>query len=263
MMFKATYLGLIMLALVLFGGAAAGHEAEKCAYYQNCNLDNDPYGEAWALFTQTEGGTVSITRGLTEHVGKPSALDGETIEIDEVYFRLWGIRAPVMDQTCWGNTMPFDCGVWAKKELEKLIRDSVVRCKSFGSTSALAWHVTGRCWLLEGGAAAQKVLTVPLPNIPVIPSLGLELHESESPVDGWDGTSSPERFVVFESSQGLDIAEWMVREGWAFDYRPESQGEYAEAMSEAWANRNGLWDFRFVFPWSWAAGRRGPWATVE
>ncbi|KKL95401.1 hypothetical protein LCGC14_1854960 [marine sediment metagenome] len=51
----ALWLCVALLAVVFFGDAA-GHEQE-----------NDPWREAWVLFTQTEGGNISMTRGLTEY----------------------------------------------------------------------------------------------------------------------------------------------------------------------------------------------------
>lgn len=55
-MMRAVWLCLTVLAVVLFGGAAGGHEQWP------------PYPDfGWALLTHTEGGSISITRGLTEY----------------------------------------------------------------------------------------------------------------------------------------------------------------------------------------------------
>jgi len=53
----------------------------------------------------------------------------------------------------------------------------------------------------------------------------------------------------------VDIAEWLVRTGFAFAHRAHPE-VYAAAESEARALTTGIWRGPFVLPWDWRAGRR-------
>lgn len=44
------------------------------------------------------------------------------------------------------------------------------------------------------------------------------------------------------------LNEWMVREGWAVDYRRYSKGAYARAERQARGERRGIWSGRFETP---------------
>ena len=56
---------------------------------------------------------------------------------------------------------------------------------------------------------------------------------------------------------GVDIAEWLVRTGFAFADRAHSE-VYAAAESEARSQTTGIWRGPFVLPWDWRAGKREP-----
>jgi endonuclease YncB( thermonuclease family) len=54
--------------------------------------------------------------------------------------------------------------------------------------------------------------------------------------------------VCFKGAE--DINRWMVSQGWAVAYRRYSLA-YAEAETEARANRRGIWAGSFEMPWDW------------
>ena len=52
-----------------------------------------------------------------------------------------------------------------------------------------------------------------------------------------------------------NINAWMVRNGWAVDYRRYSMGAYRAEQLHAERNRLGIWQGEFELPWKWR--RRG------
>ena len=55
--------------------------------------------------------------------------DGDTIQIGDITYKLDGIDAPEVDQTCIDNHAdPWTCGIEARDQLAKLIGDHQVRC---------------------------------------------------------------------------------------------------------------------------------------
>ncbi|MER9316340.1 thermonuclease family protein [Mesorhizobium sp. M0659] len=59
------------------------------------------------------------------------------------------------------------------------------------------------------------------------------------------------RMVAVCTAAGVDIGEWMVRQGWALDWKRYSAGFYARAQREAMAARRGIWSGSFTAPWEW------------
>jgi len=55
-------------------------------------------------------------------------VDGDTIHIDKIKYRLHGIDAPEMRQLCKINGKSYQCGVKSKEFLVSLIGDKQVRC---------------------------------------------------------------------------------------------------------------------------------------
>ena len=53
-----------------------------------------------------------------------------------------------------------------------------------------------------------------------------------------------------------NINAWMVRNGWAVDYRKYSNGAYAREEAMAKSERRGIWQGDFIAPWDWRRGRR-------
>ena len=56
-------------------------------------------------------------------------IDGDTIHINKIKYRLYGIDAPEMRQTCKINENKYKCGVKSKDFLVSLIGNQLVRCK--------------------------------------------------------------------------------------------------------------------------------------
>lgn len=56
------------------------------------------------------------------------------------------------------------------------------------------------------------------------------------------------RIVAVCRVEGRSINEWVVREGWAVDYRRYSGGAYAGAERQARKAARGIWSGRFVRP---------------
>lgn len=76
----------------------------------------------------------------------PIVRDGDTIQLGDVTFRLAGIDAPEIDQTCIDDHAdPWTCGVEARHRLIKLIGGRTVRCDDLGPDKPYRkWHL-GLC----------------------------------------------------------------------------------------------------------------------
>jgi endonuclease YncB( thermonuclease family) len=66
--------------------------------------------------------TNSIISGLAR------VIDGDTINIDGRYIRLWGIDAFEMKQTCQQNNNTVPCGQHARAHLVELVGNNTVKC---------------------------------------------------------------------------------------------------------------------------------------
>lgn len=69
----------------------------------------------------------------TSRTGEPRIIDGDTLEIAGDRFRLLGIDAPEMGQSCVpirGAGLPFDCGWKARYELQTYLMRREVTCTS-------------------------------------------------------------------------------------------------------------------------------------
>lgn len=64
----------------------------------------------------------------------------------------------------------------------------------------------------------------------------------------------PDRYrrIVARCAVGsVDMASWLVRNGYALDFRRYSGGAYAADQSQAEAARRGVWAGTFEHPWIW------------
>ena len=59
------------------------------------------------------------------------------------------------------------------------------------------------------------------------------------------------RMVAVCAASGIDIGEWMVRQGHAVDWPKYSAGFYAQAETEARKAKRGVWVGSFERPWTW------------
>jgi endonuclease YncB( thermonuclease family) len=64
------------------------------------------------------------------------------------------------------------------------------------------------------------------------------------------------RVVAVCTVGGIDLADWMVRQGLALDWPKYSRGDYAAAQSEAKHAGRGLWAGSYVVPWVYRTCRR-------
>lgn len=63
------------------------------------------------------------------------------------------------------------------------------------------------------------------------------------------------RLVARCTAVGRDLAAWMVRQGWALDYKRYSKGAYATEQAVAERSRRNLWSGRFEHPARYRARR--------
>lgn len=63
------------------------------------------------------------------------------------------------------------------------------------------------------------------------------------------------RVVAFCTVGGVDMGEWLVRQGLAFDWPRYSRGKYAAAQKEAERRERGAWSGSYVMPWDYRACR--------
>jgi endonuclease YncB( thermonuclease family) len=62
--------------------------------------------------------------------------------------------------------------------------------------------------------------------------------------------------VTASNGASIDVAEAMVRSGWAIDYTRYSKGHYAAAQTAARSERRGLWAGQFENPANWRRSHR-------
>lgn len=69
--------------------------------------------------------------------------DGDTFMIAGQWWRLWGVDAVELDQTCIGRTSEQPCGYRARDALIEVIGDKPIRCEQRGISHK---RLVGRCW---------------------------------------------------------------------------------------------------------------------
>lgn len=65
--------------------------------------------------------------------GNARAIDGDSLMVDGVEVRLWGIDAPEAAQTCMAGKETTSCGRLARQRLQALISGQAVRCAGAGN----------------------------------------------------------------------------------------------------------------------------------
>ena len=74
---------------------------------------------------------ISLTPAIAGHV---DVIDGDTIKIDGVNIRLFGIDAPELKQKCKDNkNIEWDCGKCARAFLQGMLAISEVKCEAQGN----------------------------------------------------------------------------------------------------------------------------------
>lgn len=64
------------------------------------------------------------------------------------------------------------------------------------------------------------------------------------------------RAVAVYTVAGIDLADWLVRNGHALDWPNYSKGDYAAAQDGAKRAERGIWSGGFIEPWRYRACRR-------
>jgi endonuclease YncB( thermonuclease family) len=65
-----------------------------------------------------------------------------------------------------------------------------------------------------------------------------------------------QRIVGVCTDGAIDLADWLVRHGFALDWPLYSKGRYAAAQAEAKRDARGMWKGSYVEPWRFRACRR-------
>ncbi len=80
--------------------------------------------------------------------------DGATIQLGDVSFRLDGLDAPELDQTCIDDHAdPWTCGIEARDRLNKLIAGRAVHCDDLGPDKSFKKRHAGLC-KVDGDSAS-------------------------------------------------------------------------------------------------------------
>jgi endonuclease YncB( thermonuclease family) len=95
----------------------------------------------WSSFVL--GVVLSISPG---RAATATVKDGNTIQLGELTYRLDGIDAPELDQTCIDDQAdPWTCGIEAREQLKTLIGGRSVRCDDLGPDKVTKKRHSGLC----------------------------------------------------------------------------------------------------------------------
>ncbi|GGH56554.1 thermonuclease family protein [Frigidibacter albus] len=92
--------------------------------------------------------------GAQTVAGSARIIDGDTVEVEGVTVRLYGIDAPEMSQSCTREGRAWACGAWARDVLAELARGGL-RCK--GREQDRYGRLVATCTGAGGDVAAQMV----------------------------------------------------------------------------------------------------------
>src|SRR5262249_49765815 len=107
--------------------------------------------------------------------------DGHTIQLGDIAYKLDGIDAPELDQTCIDDHAdPWTCGIDARDQLIKLINGRSVRCDDLGLDKTKKRHI-GVC-TVEGESTSLNQQLAKL-GLAISAEPALKLHTK-------DGTAS-------------------------------------------------------------------------
>jgi endonuclease YncB( thermonuclease family) len=149
--------------------------------------------------------------------GPAEVIDGNSLAIGGRAVRLFGIDAPDEDQTCRRGGAAWRCGQEAGWALAAKIE--------------LHWVL---CDTQPPAARAPGIAAGPEPAGPDTPSPAV-------------------RAVCYIDGRRIDLAAWMVEQGWALADR-RSAAYLAQEQAAQRAGR-GLWSGTFEPPWQWRARR--------
>lgn len=146
---------------------------------------------------------------------------------------------------------------------------------TFGPWIAAAWGaepLVGRATVIDGDTIEIRGKRVRFDGIDAPESRQACTRDGESWRCGRDATFALDAFLAASRptrceltgdrswdrwigtcfrSDGKNVSEWLVTEGWALDWPKYSGGRYGAAQSAAEAAGNGLWAGEFLLPWEW------------
>ena len=67
----------------------------------------------------------------------------------------------------------------------------------------------------------------------------------------------PKRSIGQCSVDGVDLHQWLVKEGWAINFEPHAEGRFKSVQEEARQGRFGMWKGCFVAPQDYRRWNRG------
>jgi endonuclease YncB( thermonuclease family) len=114
----------------------------------------------WQLLTRSCITALAILSATESFAAGAIVKDGGTIQLGDVTYRLDGIDAPEIDQTCIDeHADPWACGVEARDQLARLIGGREVRCEDLGLGTTYKKRNIGIC-TVEGETATLNQLVV-------------------------------------------------------------------------------------------------------
>ena len=99
----------------------------------------------------------AILLATPAHAANAIVHDGDTIQLGDITYRLDGIDAPELDQTCIDDHAdPWSCGIDARDQLTKLINGRNVRCDDLGIDKTTKKRHVGVC-TVEGESTSLNL----------------------------------------------------------------------------------------------------------
>ncbi len=145
---------------------------------------------------------------------------------------------------------------YAEKPSAALVGTPVVRDSSvmmLGGRSFSLWGVMPlagdqKCWNEKSSWDCGEQATIALKHF--AENGYLECHIMDEPVEG----RLKAQCFRKKGDKSIDVAQFMVRHGWAMDDAETSGGQYAKDQEEAVRKKRGIWGSRFQTAEDWRAG---------
>lgn len=104
---------------------------------------------------------IAMPVAAADLTGKPTVIDGETLEVRGKRFKLWGIDAPEPKQTCTIRRRDYNCGRISTTALMDLVAGVNVTCRPVKGTKDVARCYAGGYELSEGMIHTGWALAMP------------------------------------------------------------------------------------------------------
>lgn len=101
--------------------------------------------------------------------GAPTIIDGETLKVGGMRFRLWGIDAPDPRQTCEIRKREYNCGRISTTALMDLVAGVKVRCRPMAKSPGYARCYAGGYELSEGMVFTGWAMAIPRDHVRFAP----------------------------------------------------------------------------------------------